>query len=253
MHPEATFAALSTEGALRLCFASRPGSPTVSPRILFFKPSEEVTPVEVLVDGRVHHLETVATRSGEFPLSPISPGDHRVEVRSPERMAFYANWVVATPETIVLGERTAYRVGEEGLIFRLRKAPRETIRISFRLYRPAASRDQVRVRAVVKGVEKPPNVPLGSWTFPSTLYILRPPGGYWLPLFGSAGELVAGGDEAFFLTLGPDVPDGEPEIRVYVEDGPCCFLTATQVVPESPELRRFFRDRDFVSAGQWGG
>jgi len=212
-----------------------------------------VTPIEILVDGRVHQVESIATRSGEFPLSPISPGDHRVQVRSPEGTAFFANWIAAPPESPLLRERTVFRVDGEGLLFKLRKGPRETIRISFRLYRPAENREQVRLRAIVRNADKPRNEPLGSWTFPSTLYLLRPPAGFWLPLFGSAGELVAGGDEAFFLTLGPDLPPGDQEIRVYVEEGSPCYLTATQVVPESPELRRFFRDGDFVSAGQWGG
>lgn len=246
--PDAAFVELPTDGPARLSFAGRPGSPSVSPRVVFFKPTDDVTAIEVLVDGRVHQRQHLAAMSGEFALSPISPGDRWIEVRSPERVALYANWGSASPGTTVMRERTVYRVDGAGLTFVVRKAPRETIRISLQLYRPAEHRGPVRLRAVVGNAQKRPNVPMESWTFPSTLFLFRPPGGYWLPLVGSGGGLVAGGD-AFFLTLGPDVPPGEREIRLYVEEGPACFLTATQVVPETAELRSFFRDGDFAEAG----
>ena len=48
-------------------------------------------------------------------------------------------------------------------------------------------------------------------------------------------------------------PQGLERLYRRLQDIPFEIAMFKEVVPESPELRRFFRDGDFVSAGQWGG
>jgi hypothetical protein len=140
-----------------------------------------------------------------------------------------------------------------------------------RLYVPADLRDRVRARVVVKDCEREVGVPFRSWTFPSTVYDIREPWSHWRPLVGADGVFVAGGD-AFFLTLGSDLPPGPCEILVTLDTGATAtslrhgsgaesaprdgspremaYLQVSQVVAGRRDVRRVFAETGATAAGE---
>ncbi len=201
--------------------------------------------VSVLLDGRLHFQSAQASRSKEELLPPVSEGWHKIHAEAPSGTGLYLNSILVEAEELFL-ERTAHRIGRDGLKYRVLKETSRRETLALRLYMPSVLRAEAVVSLLLRGVKKTECLSTDSWTYLETVYEIRAPdAGNIQAIAANEGPFTGG--SLFLSYLGTDLAPGWYEIFVRLLEGPPSCLSVLHIIPGKKEVRGVSSEASFIT------
>ncbi len=221
------------------------GAPFVRPRLISLLETGGEALVSVLLDGRLHFQSAQASRSKEELLPPVSEGWHKIHAEAPSGTGLYLNSILVEAEELFL-ERTAHRIGRDGLKYRVLKETSRRETLALRLYMPSVLRAEAVVSLLLRGVKKTECLSTDSWTYLETVYEIRAPdAGNIQAIAANEGPFTGG--SLFLSYLGTDLAPGWYEIFVRLLEGPPSCLSVLHIIPGKKEVRGVSSEASFIT------
>lgn len=209
----------------RIEFMVEAGSSTTSPGMAYQFTGSTLAPIDVLVNGVLHHRIKPQSTSGELILPPVTAtSDHSLEVRfeCSEPLRIWMNRIRfsgdSSNEAKSWLKRLAIEVPTSEMIFPIRKATSGEERLSLRLFRPLGSSGRASIHVLIDSPFKELiGQPTASQTLMRRLYSTAPSPDTSSLLLSAGNAALLDGSRVCIIPLGEDLPPGDYWIRVRVE------------------------------------
>lgn len=235
----ATYLPLPPTGEAWLNLVSPMGQPSVSPELLWLRPSAAPAKLGLFVDGALYWSGELAGSRGELSLPHLPSGRHRLRLEGQGDGDYYLSHADGGDKALL--KRLANRFDGEGLTFVVEKKQQSEV-LSARLYVPRTQRRASRVRVTIEGPSRSATGPLREWSFLSRRYELEPdPAAAVAVAVLHSAEEVDGG-RAFFIPLGSDLPAGRYRVRMELDQGPGGYLILARLTPGKSSQRFHYRE-----------
>lgn len=237
-----TFSKIPTGKPVEVVFSSLLEDENISPKLIYLKNNDGPVSLEVFIDGRPYHEDTVFGKRGVLSLPPIilSESNRRqtIEVTSSEPATVFLNYVFPTGDDVRM-ERLAMSFDRQQLEFQYEKETPDEELLGITLHRSPRATGRTEIEAKVSGGDSIPTDPGTSWTFRDRVFDLRPTEGKAVPVLGTEDQDVTPG-LPFFMLLGEDLAPGQYTLRFRIKEGPGGYLTVSRTMPGLHDYQRFF-------------
>ncbi len=208
-------------------FAREPERP---PRVVLVRQggSDAVIVGRLIVDGEVASQLRLRGDSAAVTIGTIAPGAHAVEIDMDGSARVFLEGAIVS-EAPVWRRRFATRTRDGVVAYRYRKSSAEPVSLLAKVFLPAAADGMCSVCVRIRGPEPECDGLMTGWTFLRRRYELRADAAPTVLVTGDSGCLLREA-RRFAIPLSSDLPAGEYEIELRLEDSAEAYALLQEVV-----------------------